>query len=133
MAVVFLVQFREGLDQGFRGFDLPLRVARRDDVAVVDQQQGGVAVVGVDELEDDGAGDVAEFVERLLELFFGQRQEPVEPILAQGRFEGAVHILTQLFADGLIGIVVDDERNLKGVITKLDLVDFLTSRVETPG
>ena len=42
-------------------------------------------------------------------------------------------VLTQLFADGLIGIVVDDERNLEGVITKLDLVDFLTSSVETPG
>jgi len=41
--------------------------------------------------------------------------------------------LTRVFADGLIGIVVDDERHLKGVITKLDLVDFLTSPVESPG
>jgi cystathionine beta-synthase len=42
-------------------------------------------------------------------------------------------VLTQVFADGLIGVVVDDERRFKGVITKLDLVDFLTSRVEKPG
>ena len=42
-------------------------------------------------------------------------------------------VLTQVFADGLIGVVVDDERHFKGVITKLDLVDFLTSPVETPG
>ena len=40
--------------------------------------------------------------------------------------------LNELFADSLIGVVVDDERRLKGVITKLDLVDILTSRVETP-
>ncbi|MHC4550912.1 MAG: cystathionine beta-synthase [Planctomycetota bacterium] len=41
--------------------------------------------------------------------------------------------LTQVLADGLVALVVDDERNLKGVITKLDLVDFLTGSVETPG
>jgi len=42
-------------------------------------------------------------------------------------------VLTRVFADGHIGIVVDEKRRLRGVITKLDLVDFLTSRVETPG
>jgi len=38
--------------------------------------------------------------------------------------------LTVLFAAGFVGVVVDDERKLRGVITKLDLVDFLTSSVE---
>ena len=41
-------------------------------------------------------------------------------------------ILTQVFADGFIGVVVDDDTKFKGVVTKLDLVDFLTSSVETP-
>jgi len=36
--------------------------------------------------------------------------------------------LTALFAEGLIGIVVDDENRLQGIVTHLDLVDYLTSR-----
>ncbi|MHC4448923.1 MAG: cystathionine beta-synthase [Planctomycetota bacterium] len=40
--------------------------------------------------------------------------------------------LTSLFADGFIGVVVDDDTRLQGVITKLDLVDILTSPVESP-
>ena len=40
--------------------------------------------------------------------------------------------LTALFAGGFVGVVVDDEQNLKGIITKLDLVDFLTSPIESP-
>jgi len=38
--------------------------------------------------------------------------------------------LTQVFTDGFIGVVVDDDNMLRGVITKLDLVDLLTSPVE---
>jgi cystathionine beta-synthase len=41
--------------------------------------------------------------------------------------------LTQVFTDGFIGVVVNDESMFQGVITKLDLVDILTSPVETPG
>ena len=40
-------------------------------------------------------------------------------------------ILTRVFADGFIGVVVDDDTQLKGIVTKLDLVDFLTGSVET--
>jgi cystathionine beta-synthase len=39
--------------------------------------------------------------------------------------------LTRLFADGLAGVVVDDEHRVKGIITKMDLVDFLTRTLET--
>ncbi len=35
-------------------------------------------------------------------------------------------VLTSLFAEGLVAVVVDDERAVRGVLTKLDLVDFLT-------
>jgi len=38
--------------------------------------------------------------------------------------------LTQVFAGGFIGIVVDDDNKLRGVVTQLDLVDFLTTHVE---
>ena len=38
--------------------------------------------------------------------------------------------LTKVFADGFIGIVVDDQNKLHGVVTQLDLVDFLTTHVE---
>ena len=38
--------------------------------------------------------------------------------------------LTGLFAEGFVGVVVDDDNNLRGVVTKLDLVDYLTSTVE---
>ena len=38
--------------------------------------------------------------------------------------------LTKVFADGFIGIVVDDNNKLHGVVTQLDLVDFLTTHVE---
>ena len=41
-------------------------------------------------------------------------------------------VLTQLFAEGCLPIVIDDDANLKGVISKMDLVDFLTSPVESP-
>ena len=41
-------------------------------------------------------------------------------------------VLTELFLEGFVGIVVDDDKQLKGIVTKLDLVDFLTSSVETP-
>ena len=34
--------------------------------------------------------------------------------------------LTRLFADGLVALVVDDSRALRGIVTKLDLVDYLT-------
>ena len=41
--------------------------------------------------------------------------------------EGAeASVLTGLFAEGLVAVVVDDARNVRGVVTKLDLVDFLT-------
>jgi cystathionine beta-synthase len=35
-------------------------------------------------------------------------------------------VLTRMFADGLVGLVVDDEQRLKGLVSKMDLVDFLT-------
>jgi cystathionine beta-synthase len=38
--------------------------------------------------------------------------------------------LTRLFAEGAIGLVVDDESNLEGIITQMDLVDYLTQSVE---
>jgi len=41
-------------------------------------------------------------------------------------------LLTGIFGDGFIGVVVDDAHQLKGVVTKLDLVDILTSPVESP-
>ncbi|MDH3590988.1 MAG: cystathionine beta-synthase [Planctomycetota bacterium] len=41
-------------------------------------------------------------------------------------------VLTDVFAQGYVGVVVDDDNRLKGIVTKLDLVDFLTSPVETP-
>jgi CBS-domain-containing membrane protein len=35
-------------------------------------------------------------------------------------------VLTRMFADGLVGLVVDDEHQLRGLVSKMDLVDFLT-------
>ncbi len=40
--------------------------------------------------------------------------------------------LSQLFADGKVGLVVDDEMRLRGLITKMDLVDVLTRSLEAP-
>jgi cystathionine beta-synthase len=34
--------------------------------------------------------------------------------------------LTKLFGEGLVALVVDDSNHLKGIITKMDLVDYLT-------
>jgi len=34
--------------------------------------------------------------------------------------------LTHMFADGLVGLVVDDDQQLKGLISKMDMVDYLT-------
>ena len=39
-------------------------------------------------------------------------------------------VLTDLFARGLVALVVDDQHRLRGILTKMDLVDHLTS---TPG
>jgi cystathionine beta-synthase len=35
-------------------------------------------------------------------------------------------VLTRMFADGLVGLVVDDDQHLKGLLSKMDLVDYLT-------
>jgi len=40
--------------------------------------------------------------------------------------------LGEIFADGLVALVVDDDEHLHGVITKMDLVDVLTKHVEAP-
>lgn len=40
--------------------------------------------------------------------------------------------LRNVFADGLVAVVVDDEERLKGLVTKMDLVDMLTKGVENP-
>jgi cystathionine beta-synthase len=40
--------------------------------------------------------------------------------------------LTELFAKDAVGLVVDDDSRLKGIISKMDLVDFLTSPVDKP-
>jgi cystathionine beta-synthase len=37
-------------------------------------------------------------------------------------------VLTGLFAHDLVGLVVDDDRRLKGILTKMDLVDHLTGK-----
>ena len=39
-------------------------------------------------------------------------------------------VLTKLFAHGLVGLVVDADNRLKGIVTKMDLVDHLTRSVE---
>ncbi len=39
--------------------------------------------------------------------------------------------LTRVFADGMAAVVVDDNRMVIGLLTKLDLVDFLTKRPAT--
>ncbi|HVS19291.1 MAG TPA: cystathionine beta-synthase [Planctomycetota bacterium] len=45
----------------------------------------------------------------------------------------AAGVLTQLFADGLVGLAVDDRNELHGIITKMDLVDYLTRPLEPAG
>jgi predicted transcriptional regulator len=35
--------------------------------------------------------------------------------------------LTSLFTESLVALVVDSEKHLKGVITKMDLVDYLSA------
>jgi cystathionine beta-synthase len=37
-------------------------------------------------------------------------------------------VLTELFAKDLVGLVVDEEHVLQGIVTKMDLVDYLTHR-----
>jgi cystathionine beta-synthase len=39
-------------------------------------------------------------------------------------------VLTKLFAEGLVGLVVDDDQRLRGIVTKMDLVDYLTKSLE---
>ena len=38
--------------------------------------------------------------------------------------------LTDFFAEGLVGLAVDDEQHLRGILTKMDLVDYLTRSLE---
>jgi cystathionine beta-synthase len=59
---------------------------------------------------------------RVAEVMF-RRVETVHESEDAGR-------LPTLFADGLVAMVVDDAGTLKGLLTKLDLVDFLTHRAE---
>ena len=39
-------------------------------------------------------------------------------------------VLTDLFAEGLVGLAIDDRHELHGIITKMDLVDYLTRPLE---
>ena len=39
-------------------------------------------------------------------------------------------VLTKLFAEGLVGLAVDDDNHLCGIVTKMDLVDFLTGSID---
>ena len=39
-------------------------------------------------------------------------------------------VLTKMFAEGLVGLVVDDRQSLRGIVTKMDLVDYLTHSIE---
>jgi cystathionine beta-synthase len=39
-------------------------------------------------------------------------------------------VLTKLFAEGLVGLVVADDQRLRGIVTKMDLVDYLTKSLE---
>jgi hypothetical protein len=65
----------------------------------------------------------------------------MEATVAEALFRDAraVHVdddagvLTRLFADELIGVVVDDDHHLRGVVTEPDPVDYLTSSLETAG
>ena len=41
--------------------------------------------------------------------------------------------LTTLFGDGNVGLVVDDDGRLLGILTKMDLVDLLSGSLETAG
>ena len=59
---------------------------------------------------------------RVAEVMF-RRVETIHESEDAGRLPG-------LFADGLVAMVVDDAGGLKGLLTKLDLVDFLTHRAE---
>ena len=38
--------------------------------------------------------------------------------------------LTKLFAEGMVALVVDDSQHLKAIVTKMDLVDYLTRNIE---
>jgi len=38
-------------------------------------------------------------------------------------------VLTELFVKDLVALVVDDEKRLLGILTKMDLVDHLTGSV----
>jgi CBS-domain-containing membrane protein len=38
--------------------------------------------------------------------------------------------LTKLFAEGMVALVVDDAQHLKAIVTKMDLVDYLTRNIE---
>ena len=40
--------------------------------------------------------------------------------------------LSDIFSEGLVALVVDDNDQLKGLVTKMDLVDVLTKSVEAP-
>jgi cystathionine beta-synthase len=48
------------------------------------------------------------------------------------RMDDDAGVLTGLFAGGLAGLVVDDDHRLRGIITKMDLVDYLTGGLEAP-
>jgi CBS-domain-containing membrane protein len=45
------------------------------------------------------------------------------------RMNDHANALLDLFAKDEVGLVVDDEGTLRGIITKMDLVDHLTSVV----
>jgi cystathionine beta-synthase len=40
-------------------------------------------------------------------------------------------VLTELFSEGNVGLVVDDEMHLRGILTKMDLVERLTASIES--
>ncbi len=41
-------------------------------------------------------------------------------------------VLSDLFAEGFVALVTDDEGRLRGLLSKIDLVDYLTQQARTP-
>lgn len=102
--------------------------------AVVAMKEHGVSQLPV--LDDGVVQGIVTESDLLTKLVEGQASQTTT--IAEVMFRN-VHVVNQvedarilgdLFADGLVGLVVDDDRRMMGIITKLDLVDALTRTVD---
>jgi cystathionine beta-synthase len=104
-----------------------------DEIARLMKQRGISQLPVVDEGKLVGIVTESDLLGKLVDGHASMQSKVAEVMFRKVR---TVHLndeartLAEFFAEGLVGLAVDDECHLRGILTKMDLVDYLTRSLE---